>query len=98
MAFIATGQDHGIRDETLGVVRSDLKGEGLGWKLLTKMIEYCRERGTSELTGEVLANNRNMLKMAQAMGFKICAVANDESIKKVILDLTAPPTTARKRT
>lgn len=72
------------------VVRSDLKGERLGWKLLTKMIEYCRDRGTKMLIGEVLSDNRNMLGMAKAMGFTVSPVANEYGIKKVSLDLTKP--------
>ncbi|HXK58177.1 MAG TPA: GNAT family N-acetyltransferase, partial [Gammaproteobacteria bacterium] len=108
MAFIAAGVDPGIRDETLGVVRtvtdannhtaefavvvrSDLKGEGLGRKLLTKMIDYCRARGTRVMKGEVLANNRRMLNLAAALGFSITPEANEEGIKKVSLDLTSLP-------
>ena len=71
------------------VVRSDLKGERLGWKLLTKMIEYCRERGTQVLVGEVLAANRNMLGMAQDMGFAVDPVT-EEGTLKITLDLTKP--------
>ena len=68
------------------VVRSDLKGERLGWKLLTKMIEYCRARGTRVFMGEVLTHNRNMLGMAKAMGFTI-SPSDDEGIRKVMLEL-----------
>ncbi|MCP3867768.1 MAG: bifunctional acetate--CoA ligase family protein/GNAT family N-acetyltransferase [Gammaproteobacteria bacterium] len=69
------------------VVRSDLKGERLGWKLLTKMIEYCQDRGTRHFMGEVLTINRNMLGMAEAMGFTLRPVPGDNSIRKVTLDL-----------
>jgi acetyltransferase len=68
------------------VVRYDLKGERLGWKLLTKMIEYCRARGTRVFMGEVLTHNRNMLGMAKAMGFTI-SPSDDEGIRKVMLEL-----------
>jgi acetyltransferase len=51
------------------VVRSDLKGQGLGAALLDKMIRYCRDRGTAELVGQVLAGNRAMLGLAQSRGF-----------------------------
>ncbi len=71
------------------VVRSDQKGERLGWKLLTKMIDYCRSRGTRLFVGQVLANNRNMLGMAEAMGFAISR-SDEEGIKTVSLDLTKP--------
>lgn len=30
------------------IIRSDLKGEGVGSLLMDKMIRYCRDRGTGE--------------------------------------------------
>jgi acetyltransferase len=51
------------------VVRSDLKGQGLGRALMEKMIRYCRSRGTRELVGQVLPANRAMLDLARESGF-----------------------------
>ena len=53
------------------IVRSDLKGHGLGALLMKKMVRYCRDRGTGELVGDVLRENTGMLKLAQALGFEI---------------------------
>jgi acetyltransferase len=53
------------------IVRSDLKGRGLGLLLMKKMIRYCRERGTLELVGDVLRENSGMLKLARALGFEV---------------------------
>jgi acetyltransferase len=53
------------------VIRSDMKGQGLGSNLLRKMVAYCRERGTGRMFGEVLAENRQMLQMARAFGFEV---------------------------
>ena len=52
------------------VVRSDLKGTGLGHELLEKMIAYCRKRGTQTMVGQVLSENRRMLKFVESLGFK----------------------------
>jgi acetyltransferase len=52
------------------VVRSDLKGLGLGRALLEKMIRYCRQRGTGQLVGQVLPGNRPMRLLAQETGFQ----------------------------
>jgi acetyltransferase len=52
------------------IVRSDLKGQGLGRALLEKMIRYCREQGLKELAGEVLADNIAMLNLAKSFGFE----------------------------
>lgn len=51
------------------VVRSDLKGRGLGSLLLGKIIRYCRARGTKELVGQVLPENRGMISLAGDYGF-----------------------------
>ncbi|MCB2101062.1 MAG: GNAT family N-acetyltransferase [Rhodobacterales bacterium] len=58
------------RAEYAIVVRSDLKGQKLGWKLLDKMVGYCRSRGTRTVVGQVLAENRRMLELVKSMGFK----------------------------
>lgn len=52
------------------VIRSDLKGLGLGSTLLTKIIAYCRSRGTIELVGQVKSDNHRMLALARESGFK----------------------------
>ena len=51
------------------LVRSDLKGQGLGALLMRKMIRYCRERGTSEMIGQVLTENVRMLRLMERLGF-----------------------------
>ena len=39
------------------IVRSALKGHGLGWLLMQRMIEYARTIGLSQVHGQVLAEN-----------------------------------------
>lgn len=58
-----------IAAEFAVIVRSDLKGRGLGRKLLERIIAYQRKRGTSEIRGEVLAENSAMLDLMAALGF-----------------------------
>lgn len=52
------------------VVRSDLKGRGLGRLLLEKLIRYCTDQGIQELVGQVMADNQRMLALAADLGFK----------------------------
>ncbi|MGE5504548.1 MAG: bifunctional acetate--CoA ligase family protein/GNAT family N-acetyltransferase [Actinomycetota bacterium] len=68
------------------VVRSDLKGTGLGKRLLSKMIEYCRARGTSAIVGQVLKDNFRMLKFVEHLGFVPLRTV-DGDIVEVELDL-----------
>lgn len=72
------------------LVRSDVKGQGLGALLLGKLIRYCRERGLRELTGEVLADNFAMLRLAAAFGFR--AMPPQEGTVRIALDLQATAT------
>jgi acetyltransferase len=53
------------------IVRSDLKRQGLGRILMSKLIAYCRERGTQRIVGEALSNNRGVLNLASHLGFDI---------------------------
>ena len=69
------------------IVRSDLKGQGFGAALLDKMIGYCRGRGTRELVGQVMAQNRAMLGLAESRGFSRRASDGPETVE-VSLDLS----------
>jgi acetyltransferase len=53
------------------IVRSDLKGKGLGQILMDKLIDYCRARGTQWMTGEALSYNRRVLNLVSRLGFEI---------------------------
>ena len=68
------------------LVRSDLKGQRLGWKLLDKMVHYCRSRGTQEIVGQVLRDNSKMLDLVLGMGFTSHGRA-DEDVVEVSLKL-----------
>jgi len=51
------------------IVRSDVKGTGLGRLLMTKLIRTLRDQGTHRLVGTVLAANGRMLALAHELGF-----------------------------
>jgi acetyltransferase len=53
------------------LVRSDLKGLGLGRRLLDKMINYAGEHGLQRLTGITMPNNRGMITLARKLGFDV---------------------------
>ncbi|MEI6985314.1 MAG: bifunctional acetate--CoA ligase family protein/GNAT family N-acetyltransferase [Rhodospirillaceae bacterium] len=68
------------------VVRSDLKGQGLGSRLLNKMISYCRSCGTREIEGQVLLDNRDMLRLMRKLGFSL-RLDSEEDVMQVKLTL-----------
>jgi acetyltransferase len=53
------------------VVRSEMKGKGLGRLLLERMIAYLRSRGTRELRGETMLDNERMKNLARDCGFTV---------------------------
>ena len=68
------------------VVRSDLKGQGLGRALLEKLIAYSRSRGTHTVVGQVLPDNRAMLDLTRSLGFE-SRLLSDDGVVEVRLHL-----------
>jgi acetyltransferase len=72
------------------LLRSDLKGRGLGWALMKLLIEYAKSEGLKSLSGMVLRENTGMLTMCRELGFDIKSDPRDASVVNVALDLAAP--------
>jgi acetyltransferase len=53
------------------LLRSDLKGRGLGWTLMQLIIEYARSEGLKTISGDVLSENTVMLAMCRSLGFEV---------------------------
>jgi len=72
------------------IVRCDLKGSGLGHRLMVKLIEYLSERASQRLVGTVLRENTAMLELAQRLGFQETVDPNNpdnRSTRAISLDL-----------
>ena len=69
------------------VVRSDLKGGGLGDRLMRKMIAYLQGRGTRRLVATVLRENERMLELARDLGFEFDEQQMDHSTWSIHLPL-----------
>ena len=78
------------RAEFAVFVRSDLKGRGLGYALMTELLAYARKRGLRTIFGDVLRENSTMLQMAKELGFVMKPSPNPETVE-ISLDLAAPP-------
>jgi acetyltransferase len=104
MAFIALDDDsgrmlgvvrlHHDRGDRSGeyaiLVHSRLKGHGLGWLLMRRIIDYAEAEGLQRIHGQVLAENSTMLAMCADLGFHIADDATEPGVKLVTLDLPAP--------
>lgn len=69
------------------LLRSDLKGKGLGWMLMQLIIEYARSEGLKHIAGDVLAENTVMLTMCRNLGFEISTDPDEHDICRVRLAL-----------
>ena len=58
-----------VQAEFSVLVADNAQGIGLGSALMNKMIDYCKELGTKEMMGTVLADKRPMLKLSKKLGF-----------------------------
>jgi acetyltransferase len=80
----AVGDPDNCRAEFAISVRSDLKRQGMGSILLDKIIRYCRGKGTGELYGQVLPDNRPMLALAARHGFTREQCPGDEIVELLL--------------
>lgn len=51
------------------MVRSDFKQYGLGYRLMSEILQCARRRGLKAVTGVISADNFRMLQMARELGF-----------------------------
>jgi acetyltransferase len=77
------------RAEFAIAVRSDWKGHGVGYLLMTRLIEIARAAGIGELFGDVLHENQPMLDMCRALGFTLAANPKDATLVMVRKPLAA---------
>ncbi|MGE0290604.1 MAG: GNAT family N-acetyltransferase, partial [Bradyrhizobium sp.] len=61
--------------------------KGIGHRLMQRLIEIARVRGLDTMEGEVLAQNTEMLALAEALGFRVSGVEGAENVRRVTLAL-----------
>jgi acetyltransferase len=69
------------------LLRSDLKGRGLGWALMQLIIEYAKSEGLKAISGDVLTENTVMLAMCHSLGFEVESDPAEHDICNVRLAL-----------
>ena len=77
------------------IIRSDLKGRGLGRLLLDKLVRYQRAHGTERLVGEVLQENLAMRELTRSLGFLVDARAPEGDALRHVLELQAAGAASR---
>jgi len=86
VASIAADPDNEKAEYAI-IIRGDMTGLGLGIFLMRRIIDYARRRGLGEIWGDVLRDNKTMLKMCKILGFRQEPVPEDATLVRVVLDL-----------
>lgn len=83
---IYTDPDHEVAEYAI-LIRTDLQGLGLGWELLSRLIDYARADGLKRIEGHILDENRKMLDMCRDFGFSVAPDPGERGVSLAVLDL-----------
>jgi acetyltransferase len=68
-------------------VGDDWQGRGVGQQLMKDLMAVARTRDLETIEGQVLANNKRMLRLMGTLGFEISIDPSDSSIKRTVARL-----------
>ncbi|MEA3511011.1 MAG: bifunctional acetate--CoA ligase family protein/GNAT family N-acetyltransferase [Actinomycetota bacterium] len=69
------------------VISEEMRGHGIGQRMLKRLMEIALSRGLDSMEGEVLAENHRMLDMVRSMGFQVQTSTDDPGVKLVWKEL-----------
>ena len=69
------------------MVRSDMKGTGLGYRLMQELLNYARDSGILQLYVDILRENHAMRQMADEFGFVTQPVKDETDTVTLVLKL-----------
>jgi acetyltransferase len=64
-------------------VADEWQGQGIGYHLMSELMEVGRQRGLARIHGEVLAGNHNMMGLMRRLNFEIRTSSDDPDLKLV---------------
>jgi acetyltransferase len=64
-------------------VADESQHHGIGYKLMTLLMDAARTKGLAIMEGDVLAENHAMLNLVASLGFTVEASAGDATVRAV---------------
>jgi RimJ/RimL family protein N-acetyltransferase len=87
-AVVRAAIDDGSREAEFAILVSHfLAGQGLGYLLMRRVIRWAQLKRLDALYGDVLEDNRAMLKLAHSLGFERQHLLEDPGLVRVRLPL-----------
>jgi acetyltransferase len=81
----------GVSCEFAITVADSYQRRGVAYHLMTALIERARATGMQRMYGHILAENMNMITLAQTLGFTVEHDPEDGSVLRAALVLSAGP-------
>jgi acetyltransferase len=83
----AVGDTEGRAGEFAVIVQADMKGRGLASHLMNRLTGWARDRGLTEIFGQILSDNAPMLAFVRHLGFEVHRLADDPEVMEARLTL-----------
>ncbi len=69
------------------VVADEWQDRGIGYQIMSDLIQLAKDRGLETMKGWILSENTKMVQMAGDLGFEVNAVPGDAMMMEAIKDL-----------
>ncbi|HEX5036529.1 MAG TPA: GNAT family N-acetyltransferase [bacterium] len=79
-------------------VADDWQDCGVGYQILTDLIQAARRQGIGTMRGLVFATNSRMIRLIKDLGFAVVRSAEDATVVEAVMDLAPPDGTPPTRT
>jgi acetyltransferase len=84
---------HGLRQAEFAVIVADeFQRLGVGGELLARLARVARAERIDRVAGDVLAENADMVRLAERHGFTAAVTPDDPQVMRLTLDLGDRPT------
>ena len=73
------------------IVGQSVRGQGLGRRLMHRILDYARSRGIRVVVGDVLDHNAPMLALSKSLGFTVNRRADEKGVMRVTYLMAQEP-------
>lgn len=77
----------GVQCEFALVVGDAWQRQGIGWRLLSKLLEVAKLAGVRQVTGHTFSTNQPMKELARKVGFALTPDPDDATVMLLSIDL-----------